>query len=63
MLSKTGSNTAPFNAPVEVEGTSCTVKAEAGKVQFYWVYATYTNADGNRVAAGKVSPFAWAIAE
>lgn len=63
VLSKTGSNTAPFNAPVEVEGTSCTVKAEAGKVQFYWVYATYTNADGNRVAAGKVSPFAWAIAE
>lgn len=63
ILSKTGSNTAPFNAAVETTETSATVKAEAGAVQFYWVYATYTNADGNKVAAGKCSPFAWAIAE
>ena len=63
VLSKTGSGTAPFNAPVEVSGTTYTAEAEAGKVQFYWVYATYTNADGEKIAAGKVSPYTWAIAE
>jgi len=63
ILSKTDSNKAAFNAPVEVTGTSYTAKAEAGKVQFYWVYAIYNNAEGRRVVAGKVSPFAWAIAE
>lgn len=62
ILSKTGSAKAAFNPKVAVTGTSYTDKAKAG-VQFYWVYAVYNNKDGKTLAAGKVSPYAWAVAK
>ena len=31
-------------------------------VQFYWVYGIYT-IDGKRVCAGRMSPYAWAVAK
>lgn len=64
ILSKTGSNKADFNAPVAVtESEYKDASVAAGTVKFYWVYGTYTNADGKTLAAGKTSPFAWAQAE
>ena len=60
ILSKSGSASAAFNAPVKTEGTSW-VDSTADGVQFYWVYATYTNAEGKTLAAGQVSPYAWAV--
>ena len=63
ILSKTGSNKAPFNEPVRVPGTVyLNTMAEEG-LSLYWVYAVYTDKAGNIVAAGEVSPYAWAYAE
>ena len=62
ILSKTGSSKAAFNAPVKTAETSYTdMSAASGVTQFYWVYAVYNNAAGQTQAAGKVSPFAWAV--
>ena len=64
VLSKTGSADAEFNASVATDTTTFVdTAAEAGEVTYYWVYATYKNADGKVLAAGKTSPFAWAIAK
>lgn len=64
VMSKTGSADAAFNASVATDtNTFVDTNAEAGEVTYYWVYATYKNADGKVLAAGKTSPFAWAIAK
>lgn len=64
VMSKTGSSTAAFNASVATDTNSFVDTAAAsGEVTYYWVYATYKNADGKVLAAGKTSPFAWAIAK
>ena len=64
ILSKSGSNKAAFNAPVRTAGTSYTdTRAASGVTQFYWVYAVYNNAAGKTQAAGRVSPYAWAVAK
>lgn len=63
VLSKTGSSTAAFNAPVTVKGNSYTDKVEAGTVKFYWVYGVYTNADGKVMAAGPTSTWTWGQAK
>ena len=63
ILSKTGSNKAAFNAPVRTSVPSYTDTAASGTVKFYWVYAVYNGQSGNTMAAGKVSPFAWAVAK
>ena len=62
ILSKTGSSGASFNPVIKTNGTSYSYKPGAG-VHFYWVYATYNNTDGKTLAAGKVSPYAWAVVE
>ena len=64
VLSKSGSDKAAFNP--QVKTTNCVyvdTKAESGITQFYWVYAVYNNAGGQTVAAGKASPYAWAVAK
>lgn len=64
VMSKTGSADAAFNASVATDTTTFVdTNAAAGEVTYYWVYATYKNADGKVLAAGKTSPFAWAIAK
>lgn len=64
VMSKTGSADAEFNASVATDTTTYVdTTAASGEVTYYWVYATYKNADGKVLAAGKTSPFAWAIAK
>lgn len=64
VMSKTGSADAEFNASVATDTTTYVdTTASSGEVTYYWVYATYKNADGKALAAGKTSPFAWAIAK
>ena len=62
ILSKTGSEKAAFNPPVTVTGTQYTDKNRpSGKVMYYWVYGIYKNKNGAVSAAGKISPYAWAV--
>lgn len=61
ILSKTGSNKAAFNTPMYTNKTSfIDTTAPSGKVTYYWVYGVYKNASGTVLAAGNISPFAWA---
>ena len=62
ILSKTGSDKAAFNPPVTVTGTQYTDKNRPpGKVMYYWVYGIYKKKNGAVSAAGKISPYAWAV--
>lgn len=64
ILSKSGSNTAPFNAAINAATNSYTIKdVAAGEVQYYWVYPTFATYKGNVVVAGACSDFAWALTE
>ncbi|MBR3643499.1 MAG: Ig-like domain-containing protein, partial [Parasporobacterium sp.] len=60
ILSKSGSDKVPFNEPVYVDSTSAAIPSGSG-VHFFWVYGIYKNAEGKIIAAGKVSPYAWAV--
>ena len=62
VLSNSGSSKADFNPPKRTLTNTFTDTGKTG-LQFYWVYAVYANDKGQIYAAGKVSPYAWAIAE
>lgn len=62
VLSKTGSNQAAFDPPVTArEAVYLDESAVPGQVNYYWVYATYSDEDGRILVAGPVSPYAWGI--
>ncbi|MBR3643893.1 MAG: hypothetical protein IKN57_10330, partial [Parasporobacterium sp.] len=59
VLSRSGSASAPFNETIVTSDTGCTIDCDPG-VYFFWVYGIYMK-DGKTLAAGKVSPYTWAV--